>query len=175
MRCQATAAIYYRFDTDYTIESKSSHYRNSMDNEKNAQVPCPIARALAVVGDAWSMLILRDALAGLSRFDQFRKSLKIAPTILTRRLALLTDEGLLEKQLYSERPPREEYVLTPAGRDFLPVLFMIGAWGRRHRAGGKMTRFLDAETGTDIVPVVIDEVTGAKIGTRPMVVAGVET
>ena len=171
MRYQAAAAIYYRFDTDYTIESKPRHYRNSMDAEKNLEVPCPIARALAVVGDAWSMLILRDALAGLSRFDQFRKSLKIAPTILTRRLALLTDEGLLEKRLYSERPPREEYVLTPAGRDFLPILFMIGAWGRQHRAGGKMTRFLDEQTGTDIVPVAIDEVTGAKIGTRRMVVA----
>jgi DNA-binding HxlR family transcriptional regulator len=144
------------------------------DDNAAAEPPCPIARALAVVGDAWSMLILRDALAGLTRFDQFRKSLKIAPTILTRRLALLTDEGLLEKRLYSERPPREEYVLTTAGRDFLPVLFMIGAWGRRHRGNGAMTRFLDAENGTEIVPVAIDEVTGAKIGTRPMVVAGVE-
>lgn len=145
-----------------------------MDDKNVAENPCPIARALAVVGDAWSMLILRDAVTGLTRFDQFRKSLKIAPTILTRRLAVLTEEGLLEKRLYSERPPREEYVLTAAGRDFLPVLFMIGAWGRRHRGNGPMTRFLDAETGTEIRPVAIDEVTGAKIGTRRMVVAGVD-
>ena len=145
-----------------------------MDERNSVETPCPIARALSVVGDAWSMLILRDALAGLTRFDQFRKSLKIAPTILTRRLAVLTDEGLLEKRLYSERPPREEYVLTAAGRDFLPVLLMIGAWGRRHRGNAPMTRFLDAETGTEIQPVAIDEVTGAKIGTRRMVFAGVE-
>ena len=114
------------------------------------------------------MLILRDAQFGLTRFDQFRKSLGIAPTILTRRLATLTEEGLLEKRLYSERPPREEYVLTAAGRDFLPVLFMIGAWGRKYRGGGKLVRFLDDETGTEINAVAVDEVTGAKIGTRPI-------
>lgn len=114
------------------------------------------------------MLILRDAQFGLTRFDQFRKSLGIAPTILTRRLATLTEEGLLEKRLYSERPPREEYVLTAAGRDFLPVLFMIGEWGRKYRGEGKLIRFLDGETGTEIKAVAVDEVTGAKIGTRPI-------
>lgn len=124
-------------------------------------------RSLAVAGDGWNLLILRDAHAGLTRFDQFRKSLNIAPTILTRRLAALTEEGLLEKRRYSEHPPREEYVLTAAGRDFLPVLFIIGAWGRQYRGGGKLTRFLDAETGTEIKAVAVDEVTGAKIGTRP--------
>jgi DNA-binding HxlR family transcriptional regulator len=137
-----------------------------MDDENISDEPCPIARSLSFAGDAWSLLILRDAHAGLTRFDQFRKSLGIAPTILTRRLALLTEEGLLEKRRYSERPPREEYHLTPAGLDFLPVLFMIGAWGRRHRSGGKLVRFLDAENGTEIQAVAIDENTGARIGTR---------
>lgn len=138
-----------------------------MDIENTCD-PCPIARSLAFLGDSWSMLILRDAHAGLKRFDQFRKSLGIAPTMLTRRLATLTEEGLLEKRRYSEHPPREEYLLTAAGRDFLPVLFMIGAWGRQHRGGGKLVRFLDAETGTEIKAVAIDEGTGAKIGTRPI-------
>jgi DNA-binding HxlR family transcriptional regulator len=140
----------------------------SMDNRNNSDDPCPIARSLAFAGDAWSLLILRDAHAGLTRFDQFRKSLGIAPTILTRRLAALTAEGLLEKRRYSEHPPREEYLLTPAGQDFLPVLFIIGAWGRQHRGGGKLVRFLDAETGTEIRAVAVDEVTGAKIGSRPI-------
>lgn len=139
-----------------------------MNKEINIDNPCPIARSLAVAGDSWSLLILRDAHAGLTRFDQFRKSLHIAPTILTRRLAMLTEEGLLEKRLYSERPPREEYLLTAAGQDFLPVLFMIGAWGRQYRGGGKLVRFFDSETGTEIKPVAIDESTGAKIGTRPI-------
>jgi DNA-binding HxlR family transcriptional regulator len=133
--------------------------------------PCLIARSLALVGDAWSMLILRDAHAGLTRFDEFRKSLGIAPTILTRRLAALTEEGLLEKRRYSERPLRDEYVLTAAGLDFLPVLFAIGAWGRKHRGGGDVTRFFDAETGTEIDPVTIDRATGKPIGTRPIRVA----
>ena len=138
-------------------------------NDKNiCDDPCPIARSLAFLGDAWSLLILRDAHFGLTRFDQFRKSLGIAPTMLTRRLATLTEEGLLEKRLYSERPPREEYMLTAAGRDFLPVLIMIGAWGYQYRGGGPLVRIQDVETGEEIKPVAIDEVTGAKIGTRPL-------
>ena len=136
--------------------------------ENSFETPCPIARGIACIGDTWSMLILRDASNGITRFDQFRKSLQIAPTILTRRLATLTDEGLLEKQQYSQRPPRDEYVLTAAGRDYLPVLAMLGAWGRKYRGGGKLTRFVDAETGIEIQPVAVDAVTGAKIGTRPI-------
>ncbi|EEY92952.1 helix-turn-helix transcriptional regulator [Acinetobacter sp. NIPH 1958] len=130
---------------------------------------CPIARSLSVLGDAWSMLILRDAHAGFTRFDQFRKSLGIAPTMLTKRLSVLVEEGLLEKRQYSEHPPREEYVLTQAGRDFLPVLFVIGAWGRKHKPyenPEQMPVFIDAEQGTEIKPIVIDQITGAEIGTR---------
>ena len=137
-----------------------------MKNSSNAA--CPIARSVAFAGDAWSLLILRDAHMGFTRFDEFRKSLNIAPTILTRRLTTLMEEGLLEKRRYSERPPREEYLLTAAGRDFLPVLFMIGDWGRKHRGGGKLTRFVDAETGKEIQPVAVDAANGTKIGTRPI-------
>ena len=137
-----------------------------MNSKINAKNSCPIARSLDFLGDAWSILILRDAHAGLTRFEQFRKNLGIAPTILTKRLATLTEEGILEKKTYSEHPPRDEYVLTVAGRDFLPVLFMIGDWGRKYRGEGKLVRFLDAETGTEIKPIILDEVTGAKIGTR---------
>ncbi len=133
-----------------------------------SNTPCPIARSLNCVGDTWSLLILRDALAGLTRFDQFRKSLGIAPTMLTRRLATLTEEGLLEKHLYSERPPREEYVLTTAGQDFLPILVMIGAWGRKYRSMGGVTQLIDDESGQEIQPIVVDAVTGATIGTRAM-------
>lgn len=139
--------------------------------KKDMNQPCLIARSLALVGDAWSMLILRDAHAGLSRFDDFRKSLGIAPTMLTSRLLSLTEEGLLEKRRYSTRPPRDEYVLTTAGSDFLPVLFAVGAWGRKHRGGGAFTRFFDAESGSEIDAITIDRVTGAQIGTRPIRIA----
>ncbi len=147
---------------------KLSRYQNSMNKENREFEPCPIARSLAFAGDSWCILILRDAHSGCTRFDEFRKNLGISPTILTRRLALLTEEGVLEKRLYSEHPPREEYILTDAGRDFLPVLFSIGAWGRKHRGMGKLTRFLDQELGSEIVPITIDENTGAKIGSRPI-------
>ncbi len=128
---------------------------------------CPVARGLESVGDAWSILILRDAHAGLTRFDQFRKNLGIAPTMLTKRLGTLTEAGLLEKHAYSERPPREEYLLTQAGRDFLPVLLMIGAWAQRH-CGKNLVRYIDDETGLEIEPIAIDRVTGATLGSRPM-------
>lgn len=138
-------------------------------NSKNiSATTCPIERSLAFLGDAWTMLILRDANTGLTRFDQFRKSLGIAPTMLTKRLTTLTEERLLERRTYSERPPRDEYVLTQAGRDFLPVLFMMAAWGKKHRGEGRLIQFLDAERGTELEPVAIDAVTGAEIGTRPI-------
>lgn len=138
-----------------------------MDLKQPSLAGCPVARGLKLVGDAWSALILRDAYAGLTRFDQFRKSLGIAPTMLTRRLAALTGDGLLEKRLYSERPPREEYVLTEAGRDFLPVLVMIGAWAQRH-SGADLARFIDETTGLEIEPIVVDAVSGAPLGSRPI-------
>ena len=108
---------------------------------------------------------MRDAHAGLTRFDQFRKSLGIVPTMLTKRLKALTEDGLLEKRLYSERPPREEYVLTDAGRDFLPILMMIGAWAHRH-CDGELARYVDVGSGVEIEPIGIDAVTGAKLGSR---------
>src|SRR6516225_3571437 len=95
---------------------------------------CPVGRALERVGEWWSILILRDAFQGSTRFDQFQKNLDIAPNMLTRRLNALVEGGLLERRRYSERPPRDEYVLTARGRDFRPVLLSLLAWGNRHFA-----------------------------------------
>ena len=75
--------------------------------KKLSDQPCLIARSLALVGDAWSMLIMRDALHGLTRFDEFQKSLGIAPNMLTRRLNALVEAGLLERHRYSAHPPRK--------------------------------------------------------------------
>ena len=137
-------------------------------NEKDSLTPaCPVARGIESVGDAWSMLILRDAHAGVTRFEQFRKNLGIAPTMLTKRLAALTEANLLERRVYSERPTREEYVLTASGQDFLPVLMMIGAWAQRN-CGEHLARYIDDATGQEIEPIGIDAVTGAKLGTRPI-------
>ncbi len=137
--------------------------------DKPSLAACPIAHSLSVFGDSWCLLILRDAHTGLTRFDEFRASLGIAPSMLTKRLVNLVEEGLFEKRSYSEHPPREEYLLTPAGQDILPILFLLGAWGRTHKPCANPTQmpvFVDAETGVEIEPVVIDKTTGIEIGKR---------
>ncbi|NYF30873.1 helix-turn-helix domain-containing protein [Sphingopyxis sp. JAI108] len=139
-----------------------------MTDEKEILGTCPIDRGLMRVGDRWSMLILRDIERGLTRYEQLRTSLSIAPNILSRRLAALTDAGLIEKSRYSQRPPRDEYLLTDAGRDFLPILLAIGAWGRKYNGAGALSRHLDAATGKVVRPVVVDANTGAPIGSRPL-------
>ena len=124
-------------------------------------MPCPIARGLERVGEWWSILILRDAFYGLTRFDEFQKSLGIAPNMLTRRLDALVEAGLLERRRYSERPPRDEYVLTGRGRDFRPVLLAFMAWGNRHLAPeGVSVQLVDAATGRPAEPVLVDRATG---------------
>lgn len=131
-----------------------------MDTEKYSTGICPVARGLSRAGDMWSSLILRDAGLGLTRFDQFQRSLGIAPNILTRRLATLTAEGLLERRQYSERPPRFEYVLTPCGRDYLPILHALGAWGARHFGGGPMSELVEVGSTRSVQAVVVDRATG---------------
>jgi DNA-binding HxlR family transcriptional regulator len=106
----------------------------TMQHTRFRAMPCPIALSLDRVGEWWSIMILRDAFLGLTRFDQFQKSLGIAPNILSRRLRGLVEAGLLEKSRYHLRPPRDEYVLTELGRDFRPVLRALLAWGTKHFA-----------------------------------------
>jgi DNA-binding HxlR family transcriptional regulator len=125
---------------------------------------CPIARTLDRVGEWWSMLILRDAFGGMTRFDEFEASLGIAPNMLTRRLQGLVEAGLLEKRRYCEKPPRYEYVLTARGRDFRPVLFALIAYGNRHYAPeGQSVMIVDAATGATADPVVVDRASGRVI------------
>ena len=96
---------------------------------------CSIARTLEVIGERWSLLIVRDAFYGARRFDDFREDLGIARNVLTDRLTTLVGHGILERQLYEERPPRYEYRLTDKGRDLLPVLLAMVRWGDRWAAG----------------------------------------
>lgn len=125
---------------------------------------CPIARSLEHVGEWWSMLILRDVAQGVTRFDALQKRLGIAPNMLTRRLAGLVEAGFLERRRYSERPPRDDYVLTPRGQDFRPVLWSILAFGNRHFAPeGESVVLVDAQTGLRADPVLIDRVSGKEM------------
>src|SRR5215469_10404879 len=105
-----------------------------MQRKSFEAMTCPIARSLERVGEWWSILILRDAFRGLTRFDQFQKSLDIAPNMLTRRLNAMVASGLLVRRTYCEHPPRHEYILTDRGRDFRQVLWALLAWGTRHFA-----------------------------------------
>ena len=131
-----------------------------MKHKNLAGMPCPIARGLERVGEWWSILIMRDALHGFTRFDQFQKSLGIAPNMLTRRLELLVEAGLLERRRYNEHPPRYEYVPTVRGRDFRPVLIALLAWGNKHFASeGESVLLVDRQSGKPADPILVDRVT----------------
>jgi len=93
---------------------------------------CAIARALEVVGERWTLLLLRDALLGVRRFEDFRASLGIAANVLTARLERLVEAGLLRREPYSERPLRFEYVPTDRAEELWPVLRALRAWGARN-------------------------------------------
>lgn len=135
-----------------------------MSKSERPPTQCPVGRTLERVGDHWTLLILRDAAQGLTRFDQFEKSLGVAPNILTKRLAGLVDNGMLEKRAYSERPPRYEYLLTDLGRDFAPVLTAMLAFGNRHFAvEGVAGQLVDRETGVPAEPIMVDRISGKPI------------
>jgi DNA-binding HxlR family transcriptional regulator len=132
-----------------------------MRQKSFGNMQCPIARSLERVGERWSILILRDAFHGLTRFDQFQKSLDIAPNILARRLKSLVEAGMLERRRYSAHPPRDEYLLTDRGRDFRPVIWSLLAWGNKHLAPeGLSVQLVDSETGAPADPVLVDRASG---------------
>ncbi len=142
-----------------------------MQRKRFNTMTCPIARGLDRVGEWWSILILRDAFAGLTRFDAFQKNLGIAPGMLTRRLNALVEGGLLEKHRYSDKPPRDEYVLTARGRDFRPVLLAMMSWGNRHfTPDGIRVQMVEASTGVPADPVLVDRRTGRPLAEPDYVV-----
>src|SRR3954447_7578400 len=96
---------------------------------------CSVARGLSVIGDRWTLLIVRDAFLGLKRFHEFEVSLGLPKKVLTERLERLVDEGVFERRLYQERPERFEYVLTDKGRGLWRVLAHLLMWGDEHYAG----------------------------------------
>ena len=114
---------------------------------------CSIARSLAVAGEPWSPLVLRDVWVGINRFDDIQRDLGLSRKVLAERLKHLVEEGMLERVPYSERPARYEYALTRKGFEFVDVLMAMAAWGdrwtageagppslRRHRTCGQLTQ-----------------------------------
>jgi DNA-binding HxlR family transcriptional regulator len=118
-----------------------------------SQMTCSIARSLAVAGEPWSPLVLRDVWVGINRFDDIQRDLGLSRKVLADRLKHLVEEGMLERRPYSAHPPRHEYALTRKGLEFVDVLMAMAAWGdrwtageagppvlRRHRACGQITQ-----------------------------------
>src|SRR2546426_3516868 len=118
-----------------------------------AGMHCSLARSLEVMGDWWTPLILRDLYFGLGRFADIAEDLGVSKNLLSTRLVALVERGLVERQRYSEHPPRDRYVLTTAGRELVPVLMALTTWGDRwvgpregppvqfeHRACGKIVK-----------------------------------
>jgi DNA-binding HxlR family transcriptional regulator len=104
-----------------------------LKNDYESQI-CSIAGALEVVGERWSLLIVRDIFLGLRRFDEIQGDLGIARNVLNTRLTRLLDQGVLEKRLYQEHPPRYEYRLTEKGLDLWPTIVALMKWGDRYTA-----------------------------------------
>lgn len=105
---------------------------------------CSIAATLEIIGDPWTLLVIRDAFNGVSRFEQWQDRLGVARNVLAARLKLLVQHGVLEPRLYSERPPRNEYVLTAKGKDLYGVLVTLHAWGVKHVYG-------DVDSGVEMI------------------------
>lgn len=125
---------------------------------------CPLARSLDRVGDWWSMLILRDAQYGLSRFDEFEKSLGIAPNMLTRRLTDLVEAGMLERVPYSQKPLRYDYRLTALGKSFRPVLLALANWGIEQLGDGEPAlQLIERDSGRPVRVGMVDLDTGRPI------------
>ena len=99
-------------------------------------IDCSVARTLEHIGERWTMMVLRDAFYGVRRFDDFQASLGIARNILTKRLTRLVDAGIMRKERYQEHPPRYEYRLTEKGRDLVPILTSMLAWGDKWETEG---------------------------------------
>jgi DNA-binding HxlR family transcriptional regulator len=99
---------------------------------RDYDLDCSVARSLELIGERWSLLVIRDVFLGHRRFDEIQSSLGIARNVLASRLGRLMDEGILEKRPYQERPVRYEYFLTEKGLDLWPVLISMLRWGDRH-------------------------------------------
>lgn len=134
---------------------------------------CSIAKAADVVGDPWTLLVLRDAIIGVTRFDDFSRRLGIPRATLSSRLDGLCATGLMERRRYQDHPPRDEYVLTEQGRATRSIVVAFMRWGDQWRRDDPPpTRLVDAATGREIDPVLVDRATGTPLDELDVQVVG---
>lgn len=125
---------------------------------------CPLSTAMGYVGEWWTILILHDCFDGYTRFDQFQANIGLSSSMLTARLKTLVEQGVLEKKPYQDKPVRYEYLLTDFGRSLRPVLVAMAAWRNAQLPPERRAMVLvDAETGREVEPEVIDPVTGLPV------------
>lgn len=131
---------------------------------------CSIADALNLIGEGWTILILREAFFGSRRFEDFQTHLGIARNILTARLQKLVESGVLERQPIKQGGKRQEYKLTQMGRDLFPVLIVLTQWGDRwlRDTTGAPVKFVERSTGEEIAKVTIQNKAGQEIKARDL-------
>ena len=134
-----------------------------MKTKSFAGMRCSVAGALEIIGDRWTLLLLRDLGLGLSRYDDFRKSCGIPTTTLSKRLQSLEKHGVVNRTRYRDRPPRDEYHLTEKGRDLWKVTTALREWGDRWDASGfgaPTVEVVDRETENELRLALVDAKTG---------------
>ncbi len=138
-----------------------------VERKSFAAMHCSVAQCLEVVGEWWTMLIIRDAFLGVTRFDRFQDRLGISRNILNQRLARLVDDGIFDKVAYSEHPPRYDYRLTTKGRDLWPVLAAMLQWGDRYAApDGPPLLLVHESCGHVAEAVTVCSACGERLGAR---------
>jgi len=136
--------------------------------EELEQQPCSLARTLSVVGDRWTLLVLRESFLGIRRFDEFEKRLGITRHVLAERLKKLVESGVLDKVAYQQRPLREEYCLSAKGRDLYPAIMALVHWGDRHMSGpeGAPIRHIHRSCGQPMQGVLVCSECGEPLDAR---------
>src|SRR5947209_4215935 len=154
--------------TRYTIEFyDATDYPEGMERKSFSDMHCSVAQCLEVVGEWWTLLIVRDAFLGVTRFDEFQERLGISRNVLGQRLHRLIEAGVLTKVPYSEHPPRFDYRLTERGRDLWPVINTMRQWGDKHAApDGPPLRLVHKECGHISEPRLVCSTCGEPIGAR---------
>lgn len=138
-----------------------------VERKSFAGMDCSVAQCLEVIGEWWSMLIVRDAFMGVTRFEEFQRRLGISRNILQQRLSKLVDAGVLERVPYSEHPPRDDYRLTGKGRDLWPVLTAMRQWGDTYAApDGPPVQIVHKGCDTVAEPELVCGACGERVGPR---------
>lgn len=130
-----------------------------------SSAPCPVARTVDLIGDRWSLLIVRDAFDGMRRFSDFQRSLGVAKNILTDRLYMLVEAGILAREDAPDGSAYQHYVLTPQGQSLFPVVVALRQWGEQHlfAPGEPHSTLIDRRTGKPLLPMKVQGKDGAAV------------